>query len=508
MAQPNSALPIDQRGSTFLAQRALDLNAGKPGTAWGIWWSRRTAAFLGSSVPHKTRELSAVYSRQSDVNERGINSIGEKVLRWLYGGRRAANCGHKGQQVRPAVRCSGELAEVEKALSTSVEGGIIASIVSNIGIAIFAFFSIAIVSSSITVLSGERMTTDLYVSMNGSDSNSGTAGAPFRTILKASQVAQPGTTVHVAPGDYAGGFKTTASGTASAPIHYVSDTKWGADIVPAANSTYDMGWDNRGAFVIIDGFEVNGSNYQGGTAWREGLYTTGSYSALTNNNVHNIAWNVPSTSQGGAGIEGDSYFGGTNINLIGNIVHDIGPASDNTIHGIYQTAPGNVENNLVYRTSGWGIALWHDANHINIVNNTVFNNASGGITVGGGDFVHSTGPADYVKVANNIVYDNKVGIDEYGSTGTHNVYTDNLVSGSGTNFSLQNGLVATNTITADPKFVNYIATGGGDYHLAAGSPAIDAGTSSGAPSSDLDGNARMQGAGYDIGAYEYVPTRF
>jgi hypothetical protein len=349
------------------------------------------------------------------------------------------------------------------------------------------------------------MSTDLYVSMNGSDSNPGTAAAPFATILKASQVATPGTTVHVAPGTYAGGFKTTTSGTESAPIHYVSDTKWGADIVPAANSSHDMGWENRGAYVTIDGFEVNGSNYLGGTPWRFGLYSSGSHSAIVNNNVHNIAQNIVPSSAGGAGIEGDSWYGGTNIDLIGNVVHDIGPGDSFTIQGIYETASGNVMNNVVYRASGYGIHLWHDANHVNIVNNTVFNNDKGGIVVGGADFVNTTGPADYVKVENNIVYDNKnYGIIEAGATGTHNVYTNNLVYDNGTNFSLQNGLVATNTISADPKFVNYIATGGGDYHLAAGSPAIDAGMSSGAPTSDLDGQVRAQGAGYDIGAYEYM----
>jgi len=43
----------------------------------------------------------------------------------------------------------------------------------------------------------------------------------------------------------------------------------------------------------------------------------------------------------------------------------------------------------------------------------------------------------------------------------------------------------------------------GNYHLKAGSPAIDAGTPTGAPSTDLDGKLRPQGKGYDIGAYEY-----
>jgi Ca2+-binding RTX toxin-like protein len=345
-------------------------------------------------------------------------------------------------------------------------------------------------------------TTDLYVSTAGSDSNSGTQTSPFKTILAASQAAQAGTTVHVAAGTYYGGFTTTTSGTASSPIHYISDAPGGTKIVPALNSTYDMAWDNRGAYVAIDGFEVDGTNYQGGTQWRLGVYTTGSYSVIENNNVHNIAGSI--TSQGGAGIESDSYYGGSHIDLIGNVVHDIGPATGNTIQGIYANASGNVMNNLEYRAAGWGIALWHDANHVNVINNTVLNNASGGITVGGGDFINTTGPDDYTVVANNIVANNSnYGIDEYGATGTHNVYTNNLVYNNGTDWVLQNGLTASNTVTADPKFVNYA---GGDDHLAAGSPAIDAGTATNAPSTDLAGAARPQGAGVDIGAYEFASS--
>lgn len=42
-----------------------------------------------------------------------------------------------------------------------------------------------------------------------------------------------------------------------------------------------------------------------------------------------------------------------------------------------------------------------------------------------------------------------------------------------------------------------------DYHLRWDSAAIDAGTATGAPSADLDGEARPAGAGYDIGADEF-----
>jgi hypothetical protein len=54
--------------------------------------------------------------------------------------------------------------------------------------------------------------------------------------------------------------------------------------------------------------------------------------------------------------------------------------------------------------------------------------------------------------------------------------------------------------SADPSDDRFVE---GDYRLREGSPAIDAGTPSGAPATDLDGTARPCGEGIDIGAYEY-----
>jgi hypothetical protein len=72
-------------------------------------------------------------------------------------------------------------------------------------------------------------------------------------------------------------------------------------------------------------------------------------------------------------------------------------------------------------------------------------------------------------------------------------------------------------LSVDPKFMN---PGQGDFHLQPGSPAIDAGSSVGAPASDLDCLGRFDdpatpntGAGlftiYDIGAFEFngIPTQ-
>jgi hypothetical protein len=320
-------------------------------------------------------------------------------------------------------------------------------------------------------------------------------------------VAQPGTTVHVAPGTYAGGFQTTAAGTESSPIRYVSDIPWGAKIVPAAASARNMAWDNRGAYVAIEGFEVDGTVYGGGVRWRFGLYSAGTHTRIEHNHVHDLAKDPKAAHDGtgGSGIEGDSYYNGSDFSIVGNVVHDIGqrPATGGMVQGIYITGSGTIGNNLVYRIADTGIHLWHDANHVAVVNNTIFSNYTG-VLVGGGDFVHTKGPTDYDYVANNIVYDNVRGVLEGGATGTHNTFTNNLVHGNGLgDWWLHGGSTHVNDVAADPRFARYRPTGNGDYHLAAGSPAINAGTATNAPTADLDGTPR-QGTVPDIGAYEYA----
>ena len=67
-------------------------------------------------------------------------------------------------------------------------------------------------------------------------------------------------------------------------------------------------------------------------------------------------------------------------------------------------------------------------------------------------------------------------------------------------------------LNADPRFVQPIAasispTTTGNYRLLAGSSAIDSGIAAGI-TSDLDGQPRPMGQGYDMGAYEARPPLY
>ena len=340
-------------------------------------------------------------------------------------------------------------------------------------------------------------TYHLYVSPSGNDNNAGSASAPFRTLARAARATRASTTVHVAPGTYTGGLKTTVSGSASARIYFVSTTKWGARIVPSGSANF--AWDNRGNYVDIIGFQVDGT----GGPWKNGIYNGGSYDVIRGNWVHHIAKSIACNGSGGSAINLDHYYYGVHSDAIGNLVHDIGPAGCRYIQGIYMSTSGSVKNNVVYRVAEAAIHLWHDATSVIITNNTVAASHTG-IIVGGGDFYHVSGPSDYNRVNNNIVYDNAMGISEQGRTGTHNSYRNNLVYQNPTyNWRLANGLTHTGTVTSAPYFVAYTRTGTPDLRLSSSSPAIGRATTSDALDYDFIERPRNSSTGYDIGAYQH-----
>jgi predicted outer membrane repeat protein len=69
---------------------------------------------------------------------------------------------------------------------------------------------------------------------------------------------------------------------------------------------------------------------------------------------------------------------------------------------------------------------------------------------------------------------------------------------------IENGWTGTGNLDVDPLFLD---AAGGDYRLHVSSPVKDVGTAVGAPDHDLDGVARPQGGGFDMGAYEWTGHR-
>lgn len=341
-----------------------------------------------------------------------------------------------------------------------------------------------------------------YVSPNGSDSNGGSQSHPFATINKAASVAIPGTTIHVLPGTYSQTITTNTSGTATARITYISDVRGGAIITANADSV----WRNMGRYIDIIGFDITGSGA------RIGLLSYGSNVNIIGNHVHHIAGNC--SGSGGAGIDpyGSSAY---DTNIIGNVVNNVGstyPTGCPYVHGIYDSAPGgHIWNNITYNNAGNGIITYHAATGVVIANNLSFANGEHGIGIGTSPSENGGVIGDNFIVANNIsIYNSVYGITEdTEASGSHNHFLNNLVYGNRyapfylLGRTTSHGINNQGTITADPQLVNYQPDGSGDYHLKPTSPAIDAGTSIGAPATDFDGQPRPQGKGIDIGPYEY-----
>jgi hypothetical protein len=143
-----------------------------------------------------------------------------------------------------------------------------------------------------------------------------------------------------------------------------------------------------------------------------------------------------------------------------------------------------------------GTSPTHPMSGILIVNNTVVGNGTtgwgGGITVYNAD-------ASNVIVRNNLVNDNasfQIAVSADVPAGAVTVDHNLVYPFLGIEPDEVRG---TSYVEADPLFVNAATH---DYHLQPGSPAIDRGNMSLAPTADADGLLRPQGASVDIGAYE------
>src|SRR3989344_3953066 len=125
--------------------------------------------------------------------------------------------------------------------------------------------------------------TTYYVSPSGSDSNSGSMNAPFKTISKGISVAGAGDTVIVGDGVYYGAITFTRSGTAVNPIIFRSANKWGA-VLDGQNSVVNgVGFSSYVNNIIIEGFEIKNSLESGIK-----LNTGNSNLKILKNKIHHI----------------------------------------------------------------------------------------------------------------------------------------------------------------------------------------------------------------------------
>jgi parallel beta helix pectate lyase-like protein/thrombospondin type 3 repeat protein/polymorphic membrane protein len=169
--------------------------------------------------------------------------------------------------------------------------------------------------------------------------------------------------------------------------------------------------------------------------------------------------------------------------------------------GSNYSGPATIQNCVFYGNfaaptlemygQGFGGAVYAaDYGLTTIVNSTFYNN--GAITEGVSVFVSTTEAPNRVSIVNSILWSES------------DVSPMNHIAGSGViaGYSdVRGGYSGPNNINLDPLFVD---TATYDLHLLPGSPCIDAGTLSGAPASDFEGDARPQGLSVDMGADELL----
>jgi len=192
------------------------------------------------------------------------------------------------------------------------------------------------------------------------------------------------------------------------------------------------------------------------------------------------------------------------IEVYQNVVHDIQAMG----FSLASEQGGLLENIRLYNNIAYNnlVGLWlsacciatHPFKDITIINNTFAYNGQDGW--GGGIGIENT-QVQNVVIRNNICSQNIYSQMAAPPSILLELTVDhNLTDGDRDPEFEFHG--ESDLVDVSPSFVNPLM---GNYHLLAGSPAIDHGSAAGAPGTDFDGQARPYGTGYDIGADEYVP---
>lgn len=405
--------------------------------------------------------------------------------------------------------------------------------------------------------------TNYYVATSGNDNNSGSQMLPWRTLQHAVDTIVPGDTILVQSGTYVG-CRIGKSGQAGAVCTLKADT--GATVLinapgSANRHTSNIEVENFNgtlSYWVIDGFEVSGAPRYG-IDLRDTDHMTVQNCYVHNSTVtgiflafcyHPLIQNNQSASNGEHGIYQSNS--GDFPTIRGNTLHHNFSAGIH-MNGDRNFTPGDgiisfalVEKNVIYENGappggGSGINCDGVSDSV-IINNLLYNNHASGISLYAIDGAEGSsrnkvynntivmavdgrwcinipaaaeGQPDPVgnKVKNNILYTPHTfrgSISTYSNAASgfesdYNTVVNRFSTDEGdTNMSL----VAWQALGYDlhsaistpaALFVNPATF---DFHLKAGSPAVDAGTPLAEVTQDLDGIPRPQGSAYDTGSFE------
>jgi hypothetical protein len=139
-----------------------------------------------------------------------------------------------------------------------------------------------------------------YVSPSGSDSNSGSFTAPWRTIQHAANSVKAGATVYVETGIYHESISFPESGTASEPITFLNypgqmPTIDGTGL--KVNGTQGLVNIVNQSYITVEGFDIRNYTTTDPNLTPAGIWITGSGAGvqLLNNHVHNITTKAEAT---------------------------------------------------------------------------------------------------------------------------------------------------------------------------------------------------------------------
>ncbi|OQP60638.1 hypothetical protein A3860_32635 [Niastella vici] len=229
-----------------------------------------------------------------------------------------------------------------------------------------------------------------YVSPNGSDGNTGTLTAPFKSITAALNKAVAGDTVLVRGGTYYEKISFPRSGTSEKTITLKAYA--GEKPVIDGSSITVSGWlalvsFNAVRYITLEGFEICNLFTAARAADPEGIYIDGNSKNITikNCNIYNIK-NSASLNDWRSGhailVAGNGTAAISDLVITGCTVHD--------------TQTGTSEN----------ITLAGNIDGFTISNNTIYNTENIGIIIAGGDGLNPSGNVATNFARNGVVSDN------------------------------------------------------------------------------------------------------